>query len=210
MMDTKASLQVTDLTCIRQQHSVFNALSFALQQHELLMIEGQNGAGKSSLLRLLTGLTTPASGEIFWCNKNITTIRDAYIQQLHYIGHSNGIKQNLTVTENLILTHHLALAKTSRLPEIIESLQLTTLQNTLAKQLSAGQKRRLALAKLLLIPRKLWLLDEPLTALDKEAQTFFLTQLALHLQSGGMAIMSSHQPLALHNMHVKYLRLQAC
>lgn len=211
-MDTNETLHVTNLHCIRQQQPVFTSLSFQLQSGEILLIEGPNGSGKSSLLRLLTGLSTSSEGDIIWCGNNIRMMRDEYIKQLHYIGHTNGIKQGLTVAENLQLTQHLSQSTSSALLDILTPLQLTAFTHTLTKNLSAGQKRRVALARLFLVSRKLWLLDEPLTALDTATQTFFLSRLEMHLQQGGMVIMSSHHPVSLNhvNVNVKHLRLESC
>jgi len=212
MKETSDTLSVTHLQCIRQQHIIFNSLSFELHAGEVLFIEGPNGSGKSSLLRLLTGLSTPSLGDIRWCGKAIKTIYDDYTQQFHYIAHTNGIKQGLTVAENIQLTQHLSLTTSSLPLDLLTSLQLTNFQHTLVKQLSAGQQRRVALAKLFLLSRKLWLLDEPLTALDTTTQTFFLSQLETHLQQGGMAVMSSHQSDIFNsiNVNVKPLRLKSC
>jgi heme exporter protein A len=210
MMDANETLHVTNLHCIRQQQPIFTSLSFQLQSHEILLIEGPNGSGKSSLLRLLTGISTSCDGDIFWCGNNIREIRDEYTKQVHYIGHTNGIKQGLTVVENLQLAQHLSQSTSSALLDILASLQLTAYKNALIKNLSAGQKRRVALARLFLISRKIWLLDEPLTALDSATQAFFLSQLESHLQHGGMAIMSSHHPVSFKNVNVKQLRLESC
>lgn len=202
-------LDVSNLHCIRQQQSIFTtSLSFQLRNGEMLLVEGMNGSGKSSLLRLLTGLSTPSSGEIFWYSKNIQTIRQEYTEQLHYIGHTNGVKQGLTVAENLQLTQHYSLSTSATL-DILSPLQLIPFKHTLIKNLSAGQKRRVALARLFMISRKLWLLDEPLTALDTDIQSFFLARLEMHLQQGGMVIMSSHHPVKI-NANIKHLRLEAC
>ena len=211
-MDTTDNLHVNNLCCIRQQRNLFSELSFELHAGEMLLIEGENGSGKSSLLRLLAGFATCSQGEIRWRGKMLANIHDEYTQQLHYVGHANGIKSGLTIAENLQLSKHLSLSTSSACMNVLEALQLSSITNSLAKNLSAGQTRRLALARLLLIQRKLWLLDEPLTALDAATQTFFLSQLEMHLQKGGMAIVSSHQPIAFNeaNVKVKCLRLESC
>lgn len=200
------SLLVKNLGCIRNQVTLFSNISFQLSSGEMLILEGGNGSGKSSLLRLLSGLSTPASGEIRWQDNLIQNIPHEYHQDLHYIGHESASKSHLTVSENLQLTQCISMSSSS-LIEVLESLQLSPFKNVLAKNLSAGQKRRLALAKLFLIPRKLWLLDEPLTALDTSTQAFFLTELENHLQNDGMAIMSTHQPLRVDHAksHTIYL-----
>jgi heme exporter protein A len=205
-----AFLQIDKLTCRRNEKDLFTDISFELDEGEMLLIEGHNGSGKSSLLRILTGLSTPYSGEIRWMGNNIQTIRDDYSNALHYIGHTNGIKSGLTVLENLQLTQHLSGTTFTTTVNVLESLQMKSHQHSFAKNLSAGQKRRLALARLLLIQKKIWILDEPLTALDIHTQTFFISSLEHHLQQGGLAIISSHQPLMFQNVLVKSLRLSSC
>jgi len=190
-------LEINKLRCIRNQQILFSDISFQLNENEILQIQGENGCGKSSLLQCIAGLSTPAAGEI----KNIP--------DFHYIGHTNGIKSSLTVIENLKLCCHL-LSTPFDIEKIPQILKLDNLQNTFAKNLSAGQKRKVAIAKLFLIPKKLWLLDEPLTSLDAETQTFFLSALKQHLQQGGMAIVTTHQSLVLDNLPIKTLRLTSC
>jgi heme exporter protein A len=209
-MDTANKLIVTNLSCVRQLTPLFNHLSFTLSSGEMLLIEGPNGSGKSSLLRLLTGLSTPAGGEITWQQTSIQHLAAHYWQALHYIGHSNGIKLGLTVSENLHLAGCLANHVIADEEPVLQALQLHAHKNTEASFLSAGQKRRLALAKLFLFPKPLWILDEPLTALDATTQAFFLSQLELHLQKGSIAIMTSHQPIALINRSQQTLRLGVC
>lgn len=209
-MDTDIQLQATNLSCIRQHKTLFTSVSFELRSGEILLIEGPNGSGKSSLLRLLAGLATPCTGDIYWRNKLICHSRLAYSEDLHYLGHTNGIKLGLTVTENLRLASRLALKKEDRENEghaLLSALQLSTHKNILAKYLSAGQRRRLGLAKLMLFPKTLWILDEPLTALDLPTQAFFLSQLESHLQQGGIAVISSHHPLRFAESTAQTLRL---
>jgi heme exporter protein A len=199
-------LRVIDLHCVRQQRLLFAPVSFELHAGEALFIEGENGSGKSSLLHLLSGLSTPPTGEIRWQDQLIHTIRDQYARAIHFIGHTNGIKLGLSVNENLQLASQLALHE---FKDNLEEWQLTSQQHSLASQLSAGQKRRIALAKLTLIQKPVWILDEPLTALDTHIQKIFLSALEKHLQAGGIAVISSHHPLQI-NAAVNYLRLTPC
>lgn len=191
------NLEINKLGCIRNSQILFSDISFQLNENEILQIQGENGCGKSSLLQCIAGLSTPAAGEI----KNIP--------EFHYVGHTNGIKSSLTVIENLKLCCHL-LSVSFDIEKIPQALKLDVLQNTFAKNLSAGQKRKVAIAKLFLIPKKLWLLDEPLTSLDSETQTFFLSALEKHLLQGGMAIITTHQSIILDNVKIKTLRLTSC
>jgi heme exporter protein A len=198
-MNTAKRLNVDDLSCVRQHQPLFISLSFELCPFQVLLVEGPNGSGKSSLLRLLCGLSTSTQGTISWEGKSIQDLRAEYWNNLHYISHTNGIKLGLTVAENLQLTNYLSQTSTETTIldclSVLERLQLHTNKNRLAKYLSAGQKKRLALAKLFLFPKPLWILDEPLTALDVATQTLFLSHLHHHLQAGGMAIISSHHPI---------------
>ncbi|MBX3708430.1 MAG: cytochrome c biogenesis heme-transporting ATPase CcmA [Gammaproteobacteria bacterium] len=210
-MDAEKKLHVVNLSCVRQQKLLFSDISFQLKSGEMLLVEGRNGAGKSSLLRLLTGLSTPAKGDIFWQGNAIQQARSEYGENLHFISHFNGIKLGLTVLENLQLIRHFSLSSSSiSITSTLERLQLSHYENVLAKDLSAGQKRRLALAKLFLVPKLIWILDEPLTALDINTQTLFLSALDSHLHHGGMAIISSHHTDIFTHTAIKTLRLAPC
>ncbi len=200
-------LEVTHLSCIRQHKTLFTDLNFTLNAGDILLIEGENGSGKSSLLRLLTGLSTPQCGSIFWRRQSIQQLGTRYGQDLHYLSHQNGLKSELTVKENLQLTAELHANALTAFEHTLALLQLNAYQNYFVHQLSAGQKRRLALAKLILFPKTLWILDEPLTSLDTATQQVFLSQLEAHRKKGGIAIISSHHPFLL-NAHT--LRLGSC
>jgi heme exporter protein A len=206
------SFSASQLSCVRQKTTLFRNISFTLKSGSLLVIEGANGSGKSSLLRLLAGLSSPAGGEIFWQNQSIYQIRDLYNDNMHYVGHANGIKLGLTVAENIKLVKCLAGNNGNIFPdehEILTLLQLATYKHVLAKTLSAGQKRRLALARLFLLPKKLWILDEPFTALDMNSHTIVLSLLEKHLEQNGISIISSHHPIhSKANTH--FLRLDSC
>jgi heme exporter protein A len=201
-------LEASHLSCQRQYKLIFADVSFALQKGEALLVEGPNGAGKSSLLRILTGIASPSAGDVYWQGKPIES-SDDYKTNLHYIGHRDGIKLGLTVIENLRLSQQLAEAKPADINNILSLLNLTEQANTQTFYLSAGQKRRVALAALFLYPKILWILDEPLTALDLPMQHFFLERLESHLQNDGIAVISSHHPFTLRSK-TKHLRLEGC
>lgn len=203
-------LCVRNLRCVRQHKQIFNHLSFQLSPSQILLVEGPNGSGKSSLLRILAGLSTPFDGDIFWHNQNITDLGTDFSHDLHFVGHTNGIKLGLTVIENLRLAAHLSLSSHAAFDDVLSLLRLSAHANTQAKHLSAGQKRRLGLAKLFLFPKPLWVIDEPLTALDVETQTLFLSWLTNHSQQGGIAVISSHHTIPLSPTILKTLRLQLC
>jgi len=200
-------LKIDNLSYARQQKILFSNVCLELSAGELLLIEGPNGSGKSSLLRLLVGLSTPSQGDIIWQGHSIHKNFLVYTEHLHYIGHTNGLKLGLTVIENLKLLRHFVSSSAKEIPKILSFLQLTQDQHTPVKYLSAGQKRRLSLVKLFLFPKKLWILDEPFTALDKHTQACLLSQLTLHLQNGGISIISSHQPIHIKNVPTQHLRL---
>jgi len=207
-MTIQATFSATHLTCFRQNRALFTDVNIAIYPKHILSVEGPNGAGKSSLLRILSGLTTPCSGSIYWQGQDIEHERETFLHAMHYLGHRNGIKLGLSVQENLtLIQHQLLITEKPAYDVILEKLNLTLYRNTLVNHLSAGQKRRVALAKLLLFPKPLWIVDEPLTSLDHDTQLFFLSALTTHLQLGGMAIITSHQPFKLDDVVISTLRL---
>jgi len=186
-------LTATDLTIERGGRLIFSHLSFSLEGGEAVAVTGANGAGKSSLLRALAGLLKPVSGQIALSPKSETPLAEA----THYLGHSDALKGVLTLTENLIFWASMLAAGTSKV-EIGTTLQrfgLKSVANLPAAYLSAGQKRRAALARLLLAPRPIWLLDEPLTALDLASQAFLREVMQEHLASGGLIVAATHAAL---------------
>lgn len=208
-MNQSKKIWVNNLGCAREATFLFKHICFELESGEALLVEGDNGSGKSSLLRLLSGLATPTDGEIFWEGTPIHVAPD-YFENMHYIGHKNGLKQGLTVSENLRMLGQIACRELSGLDHVLALLQLQHHQHTLINQLSAGQKRRAALAKLFLFPKQLWILDEPLTALDTTIQTVFLQLLEEHLKQGGIAIISSHHALHFKSHQTHTIRLVTC
>lgn len=205
---TSCPLQIEDLSDIRQNKVLFKGLSFALHPGELILVEGENGSGKTTLLRLLTGMTSPVHGEIRWMGKPIQTIKAEYKENLHYLGHSDGVKLGLTVSENAKMHLHLrAQPNSSTLAHFLTQLHLDHHRQTEARDLSKGQKRRLGLLKLLITPAPLWLLDEPFTSLDLKTEGYFIKQLHLHLAKGGMAIVSAHQAIPINHHAVKIIKL---
>jgi len=196
-------LIIQDVSFERNNQLLFSGINCSLQSGELLQIIGTNGSGKSTLLRILAGYLEPLSGIISWQDESIFA-QDEYQQQLHYLGHQNGIKPYLTVAENC----HLYCALTRHNIEIdfaLKKMGLSSIKHQQALRLSAGQLRRLALARLLIKSAHLWILDEPTTALDLEGQHLFAELLQQHLKQGGLAILSSHQDL--HLPFTQQLRL---
>lgn len=194
-----------NLACVRQGRTIFTNLNFSVCSGETLIVQGPNGSGKSSLLRLLAGLATPAAGQISWVGQNnVPMIRFGAPLNVHYLNHPNGLKLNLTVQENLKLAAHLNLKQTDTLAETLKLFKLEELQHKLIGHLSAGQKRRVALAKLILLPKSLWVLDEPLTALDHEHILTFINCLQAHNAKQGICIMSTHHelPIVAKTLHI--------
>lgn len=202
-------LAAHDLGCTRGEHELFSGLHFSLRAGEALLIEGGNGQGKTSLLRLLTGLSRPASGEVRWRGKPLDAIHDDYHREMAYIGHLNGIKDDLTPVENVQLAAHL----NGRRQDARETENLLTelgLGNRLdlpCRALSFGQRRRVALAALLSAPALLWILDEPFTGLDAHGIALLEARIRAHLEQGRMAVLTTHQPLSLDGAAVRTLRM---
>ncbi len=192
-----SALDAQELECIRGDSVIFQDLNLCAERGQVVQIVGANGTGKSSLLRLLAGLSDPASGVIRWHGRDIALDRRAWQQTLHYIGHLNGVTANLTVMENLEFARALA-DRTPGMPlnEALAQVGLGACGHQLAGRLSAGQRQRAALARLLLVPAEVWLLDEPLTALDQAGKALFETMLVQHVASGGLAIVATHHTLS--------------
>ncbi len=172
-----------------------------------LLLLGPNGSGKSSLLRLLAGLLKPASGNIFWGAVPVTGDRESHVGRLHYLGHQDAIKPVLTVEENLLFWARLHDPKTPepRVALALAAFNLTSLAQTPGKLLSAGQRRRLALARLLAAPAPLWLLDEPSVGLDRESVARLEAILAEHRAGGGIVALSTHAEIDLPGADVLQL-----
>jgi heme exporter protein A len=204
-------LCIKELAFERNNQRLFSQLTTTLVSGDLLEIRGKNGSGKSTLLRIIAGLIDHYEGNIFWNDHPIHRHRDQYTQQMHYVGHQLGIKPRLTVYENIACYAALMLKRPH--PQFINTLlkkiHLSHAKNIPASHLSAGQLKRLSLARLLLHPTSLWLLDEPTTALDQEGQGLLSELLSHHFSEGGIAVIATHQKEALHSSS-KTLFLEEC
>ncbi len=203
-------LQAHDLACIRGDRRLFRGLSFELGPGQLLRVEGANGAGKTSLLRLLAGLGLPAAGEVHWQGQPIRRQREAYAQALLYLGHLGGLKDELTAAENLQIEADLAGTPgvdATRISEALGNWGLARQAKLPLRVLSAGQRRRAALARLQLTEAALWILDEPFNALDVDAVAHLGRQIEAHVQQGGLAVITSHMALPIAPERIKSLRL---
>ncbi len=187
-------LSAADLTCRRGGRALFSGLGFSLDAGEALVVTGRNGSGKSSLLRLIAGLLRPEAGRISLEGGDPEL---SIAEQAHYLGHLDALKPSLTVRENLhFWTAYLGPAENP--PEhAMERLGLDQIADLPAAYLSAGQKRRLSLARLITVHRPLWLLDEPTAALDAEGQLRLADLMQLHLARGGLILAAAHGPIGL-------------
>lgn len=194
-------LDVINLQCVRGDRCLFRDLNFQVGTGECLVLHGENGSGKTSLLRMLAGLTSPASGTILWHGVGIKDWGDDYGRQLLYSGHAQGLKEELSATENLIFSSALAGDRLSAetVSAALENAGLHDRRNLPVRALSQGQKRRVNLTRLRLQKRQLWLLDEPLTALDSKASEWVTRLMNSHLNEGGAIVLTTHQEVALEH-----------
>jgi len=202
-------LDAEELAITRGDRALFEDLSFSLEPGHLLQVEGANGSGKTTLLRILSGLTRPAAGCVRWCGRPVERDLPAYFSDLSYVGHLPGVKEELTPLENLAFSHALGRARAAvtaeaalervGLPEVCEEVP--------CRKLSAGQRRRVALARLLMTDARLWILDEPFTALDKGGRRMVEGLLAEHVAAGGMAVITTHHAMDLGESTVQHLYL---
>jgi heme exporter protein A len=189
------ALHARNLRCVRGNQTLFENIDLRLDSGQWLYLQGENGAGKTSLLRILAGLTLPADGEVLWQNTPIGKQRQQYHRDLLYIGHHAGLKEDLTLTENLLaqLTIDGVHVSHTDVREALCRMGLAKRQHLPARVLSAGQKRRGLLARALLRPARLWILDEPFNALDVHAVADVQELLKTHLENGGLLVLTSHQ-----------------
>ncbi|MAZ10264.1 MAG: cytochrome c biogenesis heme-transporting ATPase CcmA [Limnobacter sp.] len=192
-------LEAINLDCVRGERRLFHNLNFQLKAGECLLVRGENGSGKTSLLRMLVGLTPPAAGAIDWRSSPIKKLGDEYRRELLYCGHPLGLKDDLSATENLIFSMALTdeLVTQDAVYEALGKAGLQGREHLSVRALSQGQKRRVNLARLLLQKRALWVLDEPLTALDTQASLWVVRVIDQHLSNGGIAVLTTHQDLTL-------------
>lgn len=197
-LDKSSSLLFTqDLTCIREDRILFEDLNLCFLPGEIIQIEGPNGAGKTSLLRILAGLSSPYQGEVLYNNQSIGGQREIYYENLLYIGHLSGIKGEMTAEENLAFNLSLQGLDPRNSEAVLKEVNLLGFEDALASHLSAGQHRRIALAQLWQSKAKIWILDEPFTAIDKRGIAKLEAQFLAHAQRGGCVILTTHQDLSL-------------
>ena len=195
MTDANAWLSASQLSCVRGSQTLFTDLSLQLNAGQWLYVQGENGAGKTSLLRILAGLALPAAGTVHWQGTAIDTQRTNYHADMLYLGHHASLKEDLTLSENLrsLMAMDGQPVSDEAIRAALTRMGLGKRQHLPARVLSAGQKRRGLLTRLLLRPAKLWLLDEPFNALDVQAIAGLQDCLKTHLSDGGMIVLTSHQ-----------------
>ena len=200
-------ISAQQLTCIREDRILFEQLSFDIFAGDIVQIEGPNGAGKTSLLRILAGLSTPFEGTINYLSKPIKQQQESYFSDLIYLGHTPGVKAELTAQENLAFNLAIHGLDAKQAEDTLEHVNLLGFEDALASHLSAGQHRRIALARLWQTQAKVWILDEPFTAIDKQGVKNLEQRFINHTNNGGCVILTTHQDLSLPQDKVKKITL---
>ena len=209
MTEGQAALEVRDIACRRGPALLFSKLDFDVFRGELLCVRGPNGCGKTTLLRCVTGLTRPDAGRITWLGQPVTEDPARFRGDIAYGGHLPGLKDDLTTEENLEFSLRLRDVAVDRdaIARALAAVGLEKRRRLPARRLSAGQRRRIGLARLALDPALLWILDEPLTALDDAGQAHFVELLDRHLARGGLALVATHHNLLPPSGKVRELRI---
>jgi heme exporter protein A len=192
-------LEAINLGCVRGDRRLFKNVNFSLEPGTFLQLQGPNGSGKTSLLRILCGLLAQVEGEIRWRGENIRAIGEDYFTAVTYLGHRNGVKDELTALENLRVSNALngIEVSVSKAHSVLNRMGLGGREMLPARMLSEGQRRRVALARLVVCNTSVWLLDEVLTSLDKTATLLVKSLIEEHLTNGGIAVVATHQELGL-------------
>ncbi len=208
---TDFELSANDLSAVRGERLLFKQLNFSLKNGTVLYLQGANGTGKTTLLRMLCGLSKPYSGVINWCGNNINDLAEEFHQHVVYIGHLPSIKEDLTALENLQFSLALTggLFNLAQANEVLNMLGLARGLHLPTRMLSQGQKRRVALARLWLQDLPLWILDEPFTALDVDATKLLKQKIERFANAGGMVVLTTHQEMLIDAPNFMQLRLDA-
>lgn len=202
-------LEVSNLACSRGDHRLFSGLSFSLQPGQIMQVQGANGSGKTSLLRTLCGFMMPDEGTISWRGEDARDLDEEYFAEILYLGHLNAIKDELSALENLRISAGLSgtVLDDKEAISALRRMGLRGREGLPTKVLSQGQRRRVALARLLVSDASLWILDEPLTALDVGAVALIQELIAEHLARQGLVIFTTHQPLQVAGAEMRSLNL---
>lgn len=204
------TLQGQGLECIRDDRVLFSGLDFRFGAGQTLLLEGRNGSGKTSLLRILCGIRLPESGAVTWGGEDIFSLGPVYHENIAYVGHRDGLKLDLTPTENLVMARGLGSPNPDISPEdALHRVDLFGFEDVPTRNLSAGQQRRLALARLLVTRAQLWILDEPFTSLDVHGIELAEELFHEHISLGGMLAMTSHHAVNMGAAQVHRINLSA-
>ncbi len=194
---SSASLVGQSLRCVRGDRVLFENLDVRLDAGEILQIDGANGSGKTSLIRILCSLAQPDEGQVSWKGKDIQVFRSDYLQDLLYVGHANAIKTDLSLLENMFFARALSVQANDRACEdVLHKMGLLEHADLPASKLSSGQKRKLALSRLLLSDATLWILDEPLNSLDESSKALVTDIIRTHIKAGGSLVLTTHETIA--------------
>lgn len=205
-----ALLEAQELTILRGDEPLFERISLVLERGEVLQIEGANGSGKTTLLRALCALVQLDDGVILWEGSDLLKNRTSFLEQSIYLGHKPGIKNELNAIENLQTYQSIGTGSSGQSIEwALEKMEISHRQYLPCGVLSAGQRRRVALARLLLEKVTLWVLDEPLTSLDQPGRDLVASMVEHHALSGGAVLYSTHHALALKKVKSRSIRLDA-
>lgn len=201
-------LEARALSFLRQDEPVFAPIDFQLDAGELALIEGDNGSGKTTLMRILAGLLHVGAGELFWRGEPMQRYRCA--GEILFLGHQLGLKADLNPRENLLIAAGLnGYREGSGIASVLAEIGLDGFEDEPVRRLSAGQKKRVALARLLLLPASLWLLDEPYANLDRIGIALVNDLLEKHLAAGGAALVTSHGAVSFHGGEPRHIRIHA-
>lgn len=201
--------EAINLGCIRGTRRLFRNLNISAAPGQLIEIRGTNGSGKTSLLRILCGLAQPAEGEVRWNGRNIRSLGEEYFAEISYVAHQNGVKDELTAVENLRIAGGISgkAVGEKEAQDLLAHFGLDRERHLPARALSAGQRRRVALARLRSSQARLWILDEVLTSLDTAAIELSSQFISEHLRNGGIAIVATHQDLNIESAATQRLEI---
>jgi heme exporter protein A len=201
------SLAVSGLSCERDDRILFRDLAFTVHAGEVMLVEGRNGSGKTSLLHILAGMRRADAGSVSWCGRVLERFDGEFRSRVAFVGHTNGIKADLTPQENLRVARALASPGPLGPDEALERVGLAGFEDVETRRLSAGQRRRVALARLLVTAAPLWILDEPFSSLDRQGTALMEDAVARHVRDGGLAVVTAHHDADFRGAAVRRVRL---